>query len=186
MTQRCPINYLQYAASAAPAQCVFGYGGLRRHGQRHLHDAPCLVALAHCWHGGLRQPLEPQLVGGERSKAETSYTGPTTLADFDMPLDKTPVFVGGKGIYISRISDNLPLQAVVFPIANGGSTYHFTHPDGTSTSAIINNNTGWNTVTLTVTNTTSGSPVNFTNDSTTGAIRFEILPGNNYALSGGN
>ncbi len=116
----------------------------------------------------------------------TAHTGPTTLTNFDMPLDKTPVFIGGKGVYVSRTDEASPLKAVVFPIATGGSSYTFTHPDGTSTSTIVNNNSGWKTGTLVVTNTTTTLPVTFTPDATTGAIRFEILPGSDYALSGGD
>lgn len=93
----------------------------------------------------------------------------TTLADYEMPLDKTPVFVGGKGVYVSRIDETSPLQAVVFPIATGGSRHTFTHPDGTSTSTVINGNTGWDKATLKVTDTTTGAAVEFTTDAITGA-----------------
>lgn len=116
----------------------------------------------------------------------TVYAGPTTLTGFSIPLEKVPVFVGGKGVYISRIDEVSPLQAVVFPIATGGSSYTFTHPDGIATSTVVNNNVGWNTETLAVTNTETSQPVVYVVDATTGAIRFDILPGNNYALSGGD
>jgi hypothetical protein len=114
------------------------------------------------------------------------HTGPITLTDHDMPIDKIPVFVGGKGVYVSRIDDASPLQAVVFPIATGGSSYTFTHPDGTSKSTVVNNNTGWNPATLKVTDTTTGSPSKFTSEANTGAIRFALLPGHSYALGGGS
>lgn len=113
------------------------------------------------------------------------YTGPVTLTDFEMPLDKTPVFVGGKGVYVARLDENSPLQAVVFPIATGGSRYTFTHPDGRSTSTVVNHNAGWNGATLEVTDTKTGSAEKFTVDAITGAIRFNLLPGHSYALAGG-
>jgi alpha-glucosidase (family GH31 glycosyl hydrolase) len=113
------------------------------------------------------------------------HTGPTTLTEIEVPLEKIPVFVGGKGVYVSRIDEDTPLQAVVFPIATDGSSYTFTHPDGTSTSTIVNANTGWNPSTLTVTDITIGSPEKFTTDPTTGAIRFNLLPGHSYRLGGG-
>lgn len=50
----------------------------------------------------------------------------------------------------------------------------------------MNNNTGWNTGSLIVTNTTTGSPVTFTVDATTGSIRFTIVPSNDYALGSGS
>jgi alpha-glucosidase (family GH31 glycosyl hydrolase) len=115
----------------------------------------------------------------------TVYTGPVTLTDFEMPLDKTPIFVGGKGVYVARRDENSPLQAVVFPIATGGSRYTFTHPDGRSTSTVVNHNAGWNGATLEVTDTKTGSAEKFTVDAITGAIRFNLLPGHSYALTGG-
>jgi hypothetical protein len=116
----------------------------------------------------------------------TSYTGPTTLTNFNMPLDKTPVFVGGKGVYVSRTDDASPLQAVVFPIANGGSTYTFTHPDGIGKSTFTNNNTGWNTASLIVTDTTTSSPVSFSVNPVTGAVSFDATAGHDFELSEGN
>ncbi len=113
------------------------------------------------------------------------HTGPTTLTDFDMPLEKTPVFVGGKGVLVRRLSDALPLKAVIYPIATGGSSYTFTYPDGNSTSTIVNNNTGWNVAALQITDTTAGSPVPFDVDAATGAISFDLTAGHDYALSGG-
>ncbi|MCU0793603.1 MAG: glycoside hydrolase family 31 protein [Opitutaceae bacterium] len=113
------------------------------------------------------------------------HTGPKTLTDFELPLDKIPVFVGGKGVYVARLDETSPLQAVVFPIATGGSRYTFTHPDGLSTSTVVNDNTGWNRATLKVTNTHTGADETFTVDPCTGAIRFNLLPGHAYTLSGG-
>lgn len=125
----------------------------------------------------------------------TNAKGQTALAEVKtaahhfvvtiMPLGKTPVFVGGKGVYVSRTDDASPLQAVVFPIATGGSSCTFTHPDGTSKSTVVNDNTGWYKAILTVTDTTTGSPTKFTIDSTTGAIRFDLQPGHSYRLGGG-
>ena len=114
-----------------------------------------------------------------------AYSGPTTLKEFELPLEKTPVFVGGKGVYVSRSSDKAPLSAVVFPIANGGSIYRFTFPDGVSTCSIKNNNEGWQSSSLQVRDVKRGKKVSFTVDQTTGAIRFPIKPGGQYELMGG-
>jgi len=113
------------------------------------------------------------------------HTGPTTLTDFDMPLDKTPVFVGGKGIFVRRISATLPLKAVIYPVAAGGSSYTFTYPDGHSTSTIVNNNTGWSAKSLQITDATDGTPIPFDVDAITGAISFDLTPGHDYELSDG-
>jgi len=47
----------------------------------------------------------------------TTYNGPTTLTDFDMPLDKTPVFVGGKGILLLRSPQDDQCYVEVFPVS---------------------------------------------------------------------
>jgi alpha-glucosidase (family GH31 glycosyl hydrolase) len=88
--------------------------------------------------------MDIYLPAGKWIDLETGDThyGPTMLKDFDMPIDKTPVFVGGKGVYVSRVDETSPLKAVVYPVANGGSSYTFHHLVG-GDSTIINNNTGW-------------------------------------------
>jgi len=113
------------------------------------------------------------------------YQGPTTLSDFNMPLDKTPVFVGGKGILVLRDTSTQALAANIFPIANNGTSYTFTHPDGTSQSTFTNNNTGWNAASLIVTDTTASLLQSFTVNPTTGAISFDIIAGHNYEVTGG-
>lgn len=111
------------------------------------------------------------------------HEGPTVLKGFKMPVDKVPVFVGGKGIYVSRTGEKTPLEAVVFPIAIGGSTFNFTFPDGKSTCNVVNKNTGWNIKSLKVMK--AGVEKKFRVDEKTGAIRFEIQPGEQYELVGG-
>ncbi|MBI5385405.1 MAG: hypothetical protein HZA90_12070 [Verrucomicrobia bacterium] len=113
------------------------------------------------------------------------HTGPKLLARFPLPVGKTPLFVGGKGVLVWRELPGQSLQAVVYPIAANGSTYRFTHRDGTTRTKIVNDNTGWNADTLKVTDTTKNKPVAFERDTRTGVIRFPLTPGHNYRLSGG-
>lgn len=213
MTQRCPINYLQYAASAAPNvySDTVGFNGMKnltssmRHAWMlsltagmavsdspwhhnwsdadqaklkkaiafHYEIGPYLYSCAVDSHAtgyphtltplpiafpndpgtydlassgnrqfqwmigpsllaapllhnkfGSSNLLDIYLPAGKWIDIETGtvHTGSITLTDFSMPLEKTPVFVGGKGVYVSRKNDSSPLQAVVFPIATGGST----------------------------------------------------------------
>ncbi|MFT4550480.1 MAG: hypothetical protein ACI8XO_000389 [Verrucomicrobiales bacterium] len=114
-----------------------------------------------------------------------AYSGPTTLKNFDMPLTKTPLFVGGKGVFVSRQNETSRLEAVVLPIATGGSIYKFTFPDGKSTCTVVNNNRAWNAKTLSITDTTNGKSIPFSSDPATGAIRFPIAPDGRYELAGG-
>ena len=115
----------------------------------------------------------------------TVYTGPKTLTHFPLPPGKTPLFVGGKAVLVVRNLQAKRLEAVVYPIAGQGSTYRFTGSDGLTRTTIVNDNTGWNTDTLKLTDTTTGQPVSFTREARTGALRFGITVGYNYRLSGG-
>ena len=47
----------------------------------------------------------------------TTYNGPTTLTEFGMPLDKTPVFVGGKGILLLRDPQDNHCYVEVYPVS---------------------------------------------------------------------
>ena len=58
------------------------------------------------------------------------FDGPTTLKGFALPVGKTPLFVGGKGVLVTRIGTGDALQAEVYPVAPDGSAYRFTYPDG--------------------------------------------------------
>ena len=111
-----------------------------------------------------------------------TYKGPITLKDFEMPIGKIPLFVGGKGIFVRRLSDAEPLKAVVYPVATAGFSYTFTYPDGASTSTIVKKSADWPQATLQVTNTTTGQAVAVGVDPETKAISFDLTPGHDYAL----
>lgn len=112
------------------------------------------------------------------------YEGPRTLEGYEMPIDKVPVFVGGKGVFVSRKDDEAPLEAVVYPVMRGGPAYEFTFPDGKSTCSVINRNTGWKEESLKVMN--DGEAQDFRVDEKTGALRFVIQQGARYEIIGGS
>ena len=114
------------------------------------------------------------------------YQGPATLKNFALPPDKTPLFVGGQGVLVERDLQAGTLRAVVYPIAPAGALYRFTHRDGTTRSLIITANTGWNVATLSITDTTDHQAVTFEPEKITGAVRFALVPGHDYRLTGGN
>lgn len=64
------------------------------------------------------------------------HRGPKTLTEFPMPIDKTPCFVGGKGVVVTRAADNAPLIAKVYPTTGSDTSFTFNHPDGESLSWI--------------------------------------------------
>lgn len=103
------------------------------------------------------------------------YIGGTTLKEFIMPLDKTPIFIGGKGVIVEREGDRL--YAVIYP-TKIRSTYLFTHPDGESTSTIeVKSST---IKRATVLNSTTGKEVSTKREGPT--IRFAIEGGSSYSI----
>jgi alpha-glucosidase (family GH31 glycosyl hydrolase) len=111
-----------------------------------------------------------------------TYKGPMMLKDFEMPIEKIPLFVGGKGIFVRRLSDALPLKAVVYPVATADFSYTFTYPDGASTSTIVKKSTDWPRAALQVTDTTTGQAVAVDVDPDTKAISFDLTAGHDYTL----
>jgi hypothetical protein len=110
------------------------------------------------------------------------HTGPKTLAKFPLPPGKTPLFAGGKGITVERVLGTKSLEAVAYPVAPRGSTYRFTHPDGTSRSTIINEVENWTSESPRVFDTATQTAVTAKRDAKTRAIRFPIEPGHSYRL----
>ena len=108
------------------------------------------------------------------------YLGPKLLKNFALPVGKTPIFVGGKGVLVLRELPGQSLKAVVYPTISSGSTYRFTHSGGTTRSTITSANSEWTNIT--VVDITECKTVTFERESKTGAIRFALNPGHNYQL----
>ena len=104
------------------------------------------------------------------------YQGPKLLKDFSMPVGKTPCFVGGTGILVTRASDNAPLQAHIYPVDTPPRSFTFHHPDGASISKLrLRKDSApgiWSAAT--------GRPVAHALSPTTGALSFELAPGESY------
>jgi len=108
------------------------------------------------------------------------YTGPKLLKNFALPVGKTPLFVGGKGVLVLRELPGKSLKAAVYPIASAGSSYRFTHRDGrTRTTITAANTSGAN---IGVVDATENKTVVCEHENKTGAIRFAITLGYNYEL----
>ena len=110
------------------------------------------------------------------------YQGPTTLDDFEIPLDKTPCFVGGKGVIVLMDSDDTPLKVKIYPIAEREIAFSFTYPDNKGKSNITYKK--WQSAEgLGVQDLTLHEEVTFERDEITGAISFDILPNHDYHLA---
>ena len=112
------------------------------------------------------------------------YQGKQMLKDFAMPLGKTPVFIGGKGIIVLRKNDNAPLTAKIYPTANTeNNVYQFTYLNGKDKTTIkYGKMTNAEPSKLKVINCTTNKSVKFSIDSNSKAINFIIKPKNNYKV----
>ena len=114
------------------------------------------------------------------------FYGPTTLDAYNFPENKIPIFIGGKGVTVSKVSqetENLNIE--VFPISTDGSKYTYTYVDGKTVSTITNNNGGWNPETMVIIDTTTDEIVQFRYNDSLGSFEFALTPGNNYELTRG-
>ena len=106
------------------------------------------------------------------------YNGLQTLKNFEIPLDKAPVFIGGKGIIVLRKSDSEPLIARVYPVSKN-KEYVFTHPDGKTISTITIDNPDWNSIIIL--DITENSEISF--KKVHHAVEFDFVEGHNYLIN---
>lgn len=103
------------------------------------------------------------------------YNGPTTLRDFPIPLDKTPLFVGGKGIVIEQKNDTLFCR--IYPIKEEGRMT-FWNKDGETKSEIEVSINDWEQ--FTITDKTNGEKIDY--KKIRFAYQFPIIPGHHYQI----
>ena len=107
------------------------------------------------------------------------YQGPALLQNFAMPRDKTPCFVGGRGVLVTRESDEAPLTVRIYPTGQAGSEFVFNHPDGHAQTVLTFESEDGS---LKVFNTTLDQTVAFEVDEVSGALSFRILPDHRYLI----
>lgn len=103
------------------------------------------------------------------------HQGPATLYDYALPVEKIPLFVGGKGVLIEQINGNL--RARVYPVTDKAEMV-FYDKDGNTQSNIIIDSPNWDA--LNVINLTSGEKVEV--EWHRHAYEFSLKPGNDYKL----
>ena len=104
------------------------------------------------------------------------YTGPTTLKEFPLPIGKTPLFVGGKGIVVEEEFGRL--LAYVHPIQNE-TAMTFRHRDG-KTSRIVVDVDSWKNSPVQVVQGANGQIIR--TDKRNGAIVFPLEANVNYRV----
>lgn len=103
------------------------------------------------------------------------YVGPTVLENFEIPANKTPLFIGGTGFVVEKI--NRILYGRIYPIGYNGHTVFF-DKDGKTESAITIKDFGKNTPT--VYDQTIGKEIEAKLQKY--AWQFEFIPGHNYLI----
>ncbi|MDR3737085.1 MAG: glycoside hydrolase family 31 protein, partial [Acidobacteriaceae bacterium] len=117
------------------------------------------------------------LPGGSWIDYETGerFEGPTLLKSHPIPVEKTPLFVGGTGIVIEQQESGL--VARIYPVAKTTET-EFWSSDGRSRSAIVLHVSDWKK--LRVTDTTTHQAVPCTE--TRFAMQFLLIAGHSYRV----
>lgn len=103
------------------------------------------------------------------------HTGPVLLKDFEMPVTKTPLFVGGTGIVVEEIDGKL--MARVYPVADRAETVFFSR-DGETSSRITISDPDWKSPVI----TDLGSGKRIAWEKTGHAYQFKLSEGHDYQV----
>ncbi len=103
------------------------------------------------------------------------YQGPAMLEDIDVPIDRIPCYVGGKGILIERKDDRL--FGRIYPVAKKAKE-KFIGLDGETQSIITIDNPDWDN--FKIVDTITGQEVSVAR--VRHAFQFEIINGHNYLI----
>lgn len=103
------------------------------------------------------------------------YQGPSLLKDFSIPVDKTPLLVGGTGFVVEKMNDKL--MGRIYPVGFSGETV-FYDKDG-KTKSVISIPGAFDKVT-TIKDETTGKKVKVRYNRF--AYEFELVPGHNYKV----
>lgn len=106
------------------------------------------------------------------------FTGPTMLSDYEIPLEKVPCFVGGKGIVLLRKDNSEELIARVYEVGKKATSDFYTLETSEKYSIEVANTTLEN---VSIKNLSSGKSVAFKKKN--GYIEFPVVEGNNYQIN---
>lgn len=110
------------------------------------------------------------------------FEGPKTLQRFELPLGKTPLFIGGQGVLVLRQLETDTLRAKVFPVSETNTVYRLTYKDGVTVSHINNPAQPWSAGQMEVLDATANESVHFQTDPLLGSIEFPLVPGHDYSI----
>ena len=104
------------------------------------------------------------------------YEGPVTLENFEISLEKTPLFVGGSGIVVEETDDQL--KARIYAVTSNVETI-FYGKDGETCSTIKIDDPQWNNPKIT--DITNGNAVSYSK--VRHAFQFDFEEGHNYLIN---
>ena len=103
------------------------------------------------------------------------YQGPVMLSDFELPLEKIPLFVGGTGVLVEKAGDGL--KARMYPVSQNVSTV-FYDQDGETSSTITVERPDWENVVVTDASDGKQVPGKWVRH----AYEFDLQAGHNYTI----
>lgn len=104
------------------------------------------------------------------------FNGPLLLKDLEIPVEKTPLFVGGTGIVIEEIRG--VLKGRVYPVVNKAQTI-FYGKDGESKSVLSIENPDWED--FEIIDLTAGSKITY--EKKRFAFEFDFIEGHDYRIN---
>lgn len=105
----------------------------------------------------------------------TVFNGPVTLDNFEIPLNKIPLFVGGNGVVVEQ--EDGKLYGRIYPVKSRSETI-FTAMDGETKSRITVNVHDWKQINVVDALTKTKVPVEFVRH----AWQFELTPGRDFLV----
>ena len=103
------------------------------------------------------------------------FRGPQMLNDFEIPVEKTPLFVGGTGIVVEEVDGDL--KGRIYPVTHEAQST-FYGKDGETKSVISIVSPDWEDVKMT--DLTTGSSVEYQKERF--AFQFNFLEGHDYRI----
>jgi alpha-glucosidase (family GH31 glycosyl hydrolase) len=104
------------------------------------------------------------------------YKGPLLLEYFEIPVEKTPLFVGGTGIVIEEIVGEL--KGRIYPVTNKAQTIYY-GKDGETQSVISIDNPAWEN--LEIIDVTTDSKIDY--EKKRFAFQFNFIAGHDYRIN---
>jgi alpha-glucosidase (family GH31 glycosyl hydrolase) len=104
------------------------------------------------------------------------YNGPLLLKDFEIPVEKTPLFVGGTGVVIEDVAGEL--KARIYPVTHKAQTI-FYGKDGSTQSVISIEDPDWHDPVMT--DRTDGRTI--TAEKKRFAFQFNFIEGHDYRIN---